>query len=83
MKCPFCDGVGALAGAHTERIEPCPYCKGSGIENLTSQKVQIPPRTKVRTIRLGKLVYRSEKFPSGDVLRWITWDSRFWWRNDR
>ena len=29
--CEDCDGVGAQAGAHTERVEPCPACGGSGV----------------------------------------------------
>ena len=29
-KCRYCDGVGAMAGAHTDRVNPCPYCNGRG-----------------------------------------------------
>ena len=29
-KCAACGGLGFLAGAHTERVEPCPYCNGTG-----------------------------------------------------
>lgn len=28
--CPICDGIGAQSGAHTERVEPCPTCGGTG-----------------------------------------------------
>lgn len=27
-ECSACDGHGFMAGAHTERVEPCPHCGG-------------------------------------------------------
>jgi len=26
--CAFCDGVLAMAGSHTLKVEPCPHCNG-------------------------------------------------------
>ncbi len=28
--CDTCDGYGFQAGAHTEQVQPCPACGGSG-----------------------------------------------------
>ena len=28
--CLPCDGLGFMAGAHTDRVNECPYCDGTG-----------------------------------------------------
>jgi len=36
--CRECGGVGAMSGAHTFGINPCPYCDGDGRKALSQRE---------------------------------------------
>ena len=41
-KCSSCEGQGFQSGAHTEQVNPCPTCDGTGLMLTDEQKADLP-----------------------------------------